>query len=66
MAYRYHAPCDPECPVVDAYTEALFNDPMTDAMGAPTDEIMASFENRHRAKCLRCQKYGAANIEVTD
>lgn len=61
---RWHAPLDPECEAVASYTEALFDDPMTQAMGAPTDEIMEAFERRHRMGCKRCQEYGAANIEV--
>lgn len=61
---KYHAPLDPECPVVAEFEERLFGDPMTAAMGAPTDEIMESFERKHRGKCPRCQEYGAANIEV--
>jgi hypothetical protein len=61
---RYHAPLDPECPEVENFTSSLFDDPMTDAMGAPTDDIMEGFERRHRAKCKRCQEYGAANIDV--
>ncbi len=64
MAYRYHAPLDPECPQVEAFTSALFDDPMTEAMGAPTDDIMEGFERKHRVKCKRCQEFGAANIEV--
>ncbi len=61
---KYHAPLDPECPVVAEFESNLFDDPMTDAMGAPTDDIMEGFERRHRSKCPRCQEYGAANIEV--
>jgi hypothetical protein len=61
---HYHAPVDPDCPVVSAFTTALFDDPMTEAMGAPTDDIMEGFERKHRAECKRCQDYGAANIEV--
>jgi hypothetical protein len=61
---RYHAPVDPECPAVAAFTHALFDDPMTEAMGAPTDDIMEGFERKHMAQCARCQEYGAANIEV--
>ena len=63
---RWHAPCDPECPEYASYVEALFGDPMTQAMGAPVDEIMDDFEKRHRSKCKHCQEYGAANIEVVD
>jgi hypothetical protein len=64
VAMRYHAPLDPECPVASQFTCDLFNDPMTSAMGAPTDDIMEGFERKHRAKCPRCQEYGMANIDV--
>ena len=33
---------------------------MTEAMGAPTDDIVEGFERRHRRLCKRCQEYGAA------
>jgi hypothetical protein len=61
---RYHAPLDPNCPTVADYMDALFEDPMTTAMGAPTDDICADFEKRHRIKCKRCQEFGVAHIEV--
>lgn len=61
---RYRAPLDPACPEVARFTESLFGDPMTEAMGAPTDDIMEGFARKHRLKCQRCQQYGAANIEV--
>lgn len=61
---QYHAPLDPDCPEASSFFEALFNDPMTAAMGAPTDDICEDFEHKHRAQCARCQKYGVANIEV--
>ena len=61
---RYHAPLDPECPKVRSFTDDLFGDPMTHAMGAPTDDIMFGFERSHRRTCKRCQEYGCANIEV--
>jgi hypothetical protein len=64
MTLRWHAPCDPDCPEYSGYVSALFDDPMTAAMGAPTDDIMEGFERRHRAECKRCQEYGAANIDV--
>jgi hypothetical protein len=36
-----------------------------DPMGASVmDDLMEDFEKRHRAKCTRCQEFGAANIEV--
>lgn len=61
---RWHAPLDPECPNVRDYEDSLFGDPMTDAMGAPTDDIMAAFTRTHRQHCKRCREFGAANIEV--
>jgi len=61
---RWHAPCDPECPEYEQYYRGLVDDPMTTAMGAPVDEIMEDFENKHRAGCERCREFGAANIEV--
>jgi hypothetical protein len=59
-----HGSLDPDCPEVARCTDALFYDPMTRVMGAPVDDIMEMFERRHRAKCPRCQEYGAANVEV--
>ena len=61
---KYHAPLDPECPVVEKFQRALDGDLMGQAMGAPMDEIYESFERAHRGKCHRCQEFGAANIEV--
>lgn len=61
---RWYAPLDPECPEVRDYSDTLFDDPMTEAMGAPTDDIMADFARRHRQTCERCRDFGAANIEV--
>jgi hypothetical protein len=61
---RWIAPLDPDCPKVKRYTRALFDDPMTSAMGAPVDEIMEAYERNHRKTCKRCQEYGAANIDV--
>jgi hypothetical protein len=63
---RYHAPLDPTCPEVSSFMSALFDDPMTAAMGAPTDEICEGFERNHRRTCKRCQEFGASNIEVED
>jgi hypothetical protein len=64
MAGAYRAPLDPDCPAVADFMRSLFDDPMTAAMGAPTDDICSSFERRHRKVCARCQEYGAANIEL--
>ncbi len=61
---RWHAPVDPECPEVSQFRDSLLNDPMTHAMGAPIDDILEGFDSSHRARCERCQEYGAANVEV--
>lgn len=61
---RFHAPVDPDCPEVKEYTDTLLNDPLTDAMGAPVDEILEAFEKKHRQTCIHCREYGMANIEV--
>jgi len=61
---RWIYPVDPECPQVAEFAECLFGDPMTKAMGAPTDEIMEGFERKHRATCKHCQEFGAANVDV--
>jgi hypothetical protein len=61
---RYHAPLDPDCPSVADFMSTLFDDPMTAAMGAPTDDIVEGFERKHRRTCPRCQEFGAANIEA--
>jgi hypothetical protein len=63
---RYHAPIDPECPEARKFRRELFDDPMTAAMGAPTDDIMEDFESSHRQTCKRCQLYGAENIDVQE
>lgn len=60
----YYLPLDPECPKVIEFSDMLFGDPMTKAMGAPVDEIMESFRRRHRLGCARCREFGTANIEV--
>ena len=64
MRPRWHAPVDPECPIVRKYIDTLLNDPLTEAYGAPVNEIVAAFEDKHRPHCKRCAEYGAANIEV--
>jgi hypothetical protein len=64
--YRYHAPLDPNCKVANNFFSSLFDDPLTAAYGAPTDDICEGFERKHRIKCKQCQEYGAANIEVVD
>jgi hypothetical protein len=61
---KLNAPLDPDCPQVASFMESLFDDPMTAAMGAPTDDICEGFARKHRRTCTRCQEFGAANIEV--
>jgi hypothetical protein len=64
--YRNHFPVDPQCPEVKRFVSSLFDDPMTAACGAPTDEILDAWEQRHLSACKRCREYAAANIEVVD
>jgi hypothetical protein len=61
---RWYVPFDPDCPEVERFLITLYDDPMTSAMGAPTDDITTAFARRHIGSCERCQEYGAANIEV--
>lgn len=62
MGYRF--PLDPECPGFEKFSSTLMDDPMTEAMGAPVDDIMESFGRRHRDKCQRCREYGLAHVEA--
>ena len=65
MNYQYHAPLDPECPEVREFYEGHEDDPISKMCGC-MDEITGDFEGRHRRNCVRCQRYGAANIEIAD
>ena len=58
------APIDPDCPKVARFHSSLYDDPMTAAMGAPTDDIENAFARRHRIECKRCAEFGLANIEA--
>lgn len=62
MPPHMHAPLDPDCPNNPLNRPA---DPM-DAYCGCMGEINENLERRHRARCERCQEYGAANIEVED
>ena len=64
MKFQFYLPLDPDCPDVLRFMTSLFDDPMTQAMCAPTDDIQEAFERKHRSKCKRCQEFGAANINV--
>ena len=59
---RWYAPVDPACPAIKSYME-LADDPMMQMSGCWGD-FREDFEKRHRAKCKRCQRYGAANMEA--
>jgi len=61
---RWHTPLDPDCPALAEYLSGLFEDPMTEAMGAPVHEFIEAFARRHRVTCERCWEYSAPNIEV--
>jgi hypothetical protein len=61
---HWNFPLDPECPSVADFREGLYGDPMTAAMGAPTDEIEEGFARQHRVKCERCREYGCANVDA--
>ena len=61
---RYHHPVDPDCPKVREFYDTILDDPMTEAMGAPVDDIFEDFDRKHVSHCRRCQEYGCANIEV--
>jgi hypothetical protein len=64
VATEYYHPLDPKCPVVVKFEFDFVNDEMTRAMGVPVDEFRKNFEHKHRIVCERCQRYGAANIEI--
>lgn len=60
---RWYYPLDPECPEVEEFYSVDLNDPIT-AMAGIGEELTRRFESKHRAKCERCQEYGAANVDV--
>ena len=60
----WNFPLDPDCPAVAGFRDALYGDPMTAAMGAPTGDIEEGFARRHRPGCRRCQAHGAANVDI--
>lgn len=69
---HYHAPLDPSCPEVEHAFQIPVKDEeigevywIDDPMASYVwDDLWEGFEKRHRAKCQRCQAYGAENIEV--
>jgi hypothetical protein len=63
MNGRWVTPVDPDCPAVANFHDTVMDDPMTRESGCGS-EIMEDFETRHRLKCVRCQEYGAANVDV--
>mgnify|MGYP001615174467 CR=1 FL=1 len=58
MGFAYQPQVDPDCPVVEGYMRCLF-DPMTDAIGAPTGDIMDAFRRKHLRECDHCREYAA-------
>lgn len=58
-----HFPVDPECPQVRQFHDALTEDPLTSACGAPVDEILEDWDRKHQAHCPRCREFAAANLE---
>jgi hypothetical protein len=64
MTTAYYHPLDPKCPAVMLFDAQVLNDEITISMGAPIDELKDNFERKHRIVCERCQRYGAANVEI--
>jgi hypothetical protein len=62
MHYQWRTPLDPDCPGARAIDRAL-DDPITVVYGIG-DELGPDLERRHLTECERCQRYGAANVEV--
>jgi hypothetical protein len=62
MSSQFYAPLDPECPEVMDFSRSLMDDPMTQALSAPVDEILDDWARKHRQKCPQCRDYGLANI----
>lgn len=44
-----------DCEEAARYLKALFDDPMTSAMGAPTDDIVRGYLTRHIKTCDKCR-----------
>jgi hypothetical protein len=65
MPMEYHHPLDPKCPAVVSFEDNVIFDDITEASGI-TEELRADFEHKHRIICERCQRYGAANIEIRE
>lgn len=63
---RWNQPLDPDCPDVRKYEDGFYDDPMTEAMGAPMDDIMEDFHRVHLRTCKRCQEFSLANMEVVE
>ena len=47
---------DNDCPVKEEFMTSLYGDPMTHAMGAPSDEIAEAWMSKHRRTCQQCQE----------
>jgi hypothetical protein len=46
----------PACKKAQDYMEAVTEDPMTVAYGAPVDEIMEDYMARHNQTCEKCRE----------
>jgi len=60
---RWIYPLDDECPEVEKYHRMFSDDPFMAESGC-AGEFYAAFAKRHRASCVHCQEYGAANVDV--
>jgi len=59
---RWVYPLDDDCPAVIKFMQ-LADDPLMRESGC-FGEFYEDFAKSHRVKCLRCQEYGAANVDV--
>jgi hypothetical protein len=67
MRQERYVTLDPMCPAVAVFmrTLTLFDDQTAPAAAAPPDDIIvAGWGHEHRSVCPRCQRFGAAGVEV--
>lgn len=58
---RWVYPLDPSCPDVKKFHEQNDDDPYSEMCG---EDLYEGFEKKHRAKCKRCQEFGAENVDT--
>jgi hypothetical protein len=63
--FTYHAPLDPDCPVVRRFHESLLAGEDARFLWCGSD-LIEEFERRHRAECERCHVHGAVHMEVRE